>query len=262
MAYATSGGQLRVATLDGRQTTIVAASSDGCCVVGDTVGGFEWSPDGRVIAVIASPGRIDELWLAPVDGGRIRLLEPGTADDRPGDRPGTHGDDLHTLTWSPDGSSIAVTGTTVRDGSGVGTFIRVLDVEGGSLQTLTTDVLVAANASGIAPVWSSDGKRIAYQRDDGRIVLAAPDASDMVVLPLVELPTIADRPIVPDHGLVWSPDGQRLLYTGAPEGTGFTSFVLMSVPIEPGSAAIALTPLTPGLDVPTSVDLTWQPVLP
>jgi Tol biopolymer transport system component len=74
----------------------------------------------------------------------------------------------------------------------------------------------------------------------------APDGSDVHIL-------ASESRIV--RGLVWSPDGQKIVYIADPGG-------LMSVAANEGSIPIALLSRPYSMEYTEAVDLSWQPVFP
>lgn len=201
-----------------------------------------WSPDGR--------------WLAFGAGSEVRLVDTATEELR---RlvgygatdlewlPGTdalaiadHGIHVYSVTtgevrslgiegaaelaWSPDGTTVAFTRVS-RVVSGAeedeGNSLWLVDADGTNERQLAAAYGVM---HGVGPVWSPDGRYIAYQRRTGHgenheVVLVTADDSqsgtplgtDMVISP----PTTpgVDRPVSwYPWSVIWSPDGSMLLY--------------------------------------------------
>ena len=213
--------------LDGATSAIWLVPTDGGAARRLTNGPEDaaprWSPDGRTIAFL----RAGQLYLLPADGGEARPLT--TAQSRPAG--------AGPAVWSPDGRRIAFSAVdefrdptapvVVEDphwkADGVGAIgaarsrVFVVDVESGLVEQLTEG---PDNAG--SPVWSPDGRRIAFPAESGPgleyIGASAPTVID--VRPDVE----PGRHTVParrvgDHlaltgPVAWYPDGQALLLTG------------------------------------------------
>jgi Tol biopolymer transport system component len=151
-----------------------------------------WSPDGRTIH--SGPH------LVRTDGSGSRLLSyiPSTA-----------------AVWSPDGTRIAVAGYPWRYG-GVQprpccmpshTDIYVMNADGSGIRKLTHNAL--GNAE---PVWSPDGRRIAFRstRNGNReIYVMNADGSGKRNL---------TRNAAQDYRPSWSPDGRRIAFVSDRDG--------------------------------------------
>ena len=120
------------------------------------IGAAALSPDGgRVVytrrTVVA--GRYQtSLWLVPYTGGRPRRLTHGRWNDT-------------SPAWSPRGGAIAFASDRGdgRDGAKARAALYVIDPDGGEAER----VCAAARGSVGAPVWSPDGRRIAFTADAG-----------------------------------------------------------------------------------------------
>lgn len=108
-----------------------------------------WSPDGTRIAFVRDDRTAEEhqLVVAEVDGGGERVLrrEPGEPEARAL---------VGEPAWSPDGTRIAYTVTTLDRRHHFRPSLHVVDAEGGEPRLLASD---AAD-----PAWSPDGGRIAF----------------------------------------------------------------------------------------------------
>ena len=158
-----------------------------------------WSPDGKRI-VFSSYRDNDrdhniEIYVMDADGGNPeRLTNNLTEDEYP--------------SWSPDGKRIAFSAR--RDGHvenkfGITYEIYVMDADGGNEQRLTNN-----RNNDWAPVWSPDGKRIAFKSDrKGDVVnwdIYVIDADGGNPQNLTE-----NR--VYDSSPSWSPDGKRIVFS-------------------------------------------------
>jgi hypothetical protein len=166
-----------------------------------------------------------DAMLSP-DGSHVAMTWPGTssltlesffsrhdvyvADLATGDirgyhlREGKQYDALRSVAWSPDGRSLAMTGSTASRGpesSRVTTDLVLVDTVTGAFRTLSSFVNEENTALGVA--FSPDGRQLAVQ---ALTTLSIVDTSDGTVRRLPDLP--ARRRLA---GLgAWSPDGRRL----------------------------------------------------
>ncbi len=116
---------------------------------------------------------------------------------------------------------------------GIDANIYVANQAGGATQEITTDAGQSENAARIyqTPIWSPDGKRVAFVgidsfqgRTSGRVLTARADGSDALA--------ISTGGRLPAN-LYWSPDSRSLSFLTAGPGGG--GFLLLSW--QPGSAA-------------------------
>ena len=116
-----------------------------------------WSPDGKQIAFDSNrEGRFNwEIYVMDAEGGNLQRLTNNPDDDG-------HPDDRYP-SWSPDGAHIVFTARReehVENKFAVTYEIYVMDVDGSNQQRLTNN-----RNNEWAPVWSPDGKRIAFYSD-------------------------------------------------------------------------------------------------
>jgi dipeptidyl aminopeptidase/acylaminoacyl peptidase len=191
-----------------------------------------WSPDGRYLAYIAVP--------AGSDKGQIMVL-----DRRGGDaRPLTIGaEEISDYRWSPDGKRLVLvvqkSGEEAAEGAkraaaakipkpividalhfkedeegylaaGDGQHLMLFDIEAKKLEALTAD----PGFNEDLPVWSPDGRRIAFVRTHAK----GPDADGREEIDVIDAhpgaaPQTLSRPYAPNQQtLAWSPDGSLLAY--------------------------------------------------
>ena len=214
--------ELWIAGLDGRSSRLAPAVT-GLPPFGSA--SFDWSPDGATIALIGEEG----LWLVPAAGGTPRSLA---------------GSGLHTVSWSPDGTRLAV---------GTGQSVRVLDLDGTTLGDID---LSASDVEDRPFAWSPDSRWIGWADVDG-LVRATPDGTRREHRPVdfegVLNPT---EPMVPESpfALGWSPDGDQLL-VGA--GGLDTKGAILSVPWDPRAPVAVVVGPTYAL---RGIGASWQEV--
>lgn len=140
------------------------------------------SPDGRLV-VFKLPGRgVSELWVANADGTDAREL--------------AHALFLRSYRFSPDGEQIAFAAGGSRGG------LLVVPAAGGKPRR------VVAELPNEGPTWTADGRWLTYSDFDGKVTRVRPDGRGAE--------TIADFDGEDVRGLIWSPNGRRLLYSARP----------------------------------------------
>lgn len=150
------------------------------------------SPDGGQIAYLqANADGVLALWLSPLDGAPPTALQTSVdllpMEDGP--------------QWSPDGTSLAVTGRRPDDGRSA---IFIVTIADGAARLLTDH-----QAADHSPVWSPDGTAIAFiSGRDGRDSLTAISADG--IGPSLQLSWAAAG--LDDHSPVWSTDGKRIAF--------------------------------------------------
>jgi Tol biopolymer transport system component len=193
---------------------------------------FAWSRDGSRIAV-AEPGQIR---LVPIDGSTPTVISAF------GGVPGSY---TGSMGWTAGDAGIVYVGT---DPQGYGPAVNRVDANG------TNDTELGCGSDAVI---SPDGARVAY------ISCPFPDQpNDQHV---ITMPTrggkgveVTAPPNFMIEGLLWSPDGKRLLL-GSIDG-------VVSVAVAPGSAPVVYATGQSdypgaGLDLEwSSSELTWQPV--
>jgi WD40 repeat protein len=190
-----------------------------------TGAGMAISPDGQHLASLesATPTSFveDQIWLTDVSNGTRRLLVPAAQAGEPAQVADV---DYTSLTWSPDGSSIAyAVMQLVQTGDNSGKYrkeIDVVDVESGVVRVVSS----RPGTDFVDISWSPDSRSLAY--------LGLPDDSPLPVLPaagspldqwdlpedvfVVRLDGSGDRNITTTAGgeifVQWAPSGSAIAY--------------------------------------------------
>ena len=161
-----------------------------------------WSPDGKRIAFTSwrdGPFNI-EVYVMDADGGNLQNLTNNPRDDR-------------NPFWSPYGAHIVFSAR--RDGHFENKFsitheVYVMDVDGGNQRRLTNN-----RSNDWDPVWSPDGKRIAFQADrKGNL-----EKFDIYVIDADGgNPQNLTNHRAWDGSPSWSPDGERIVFHSERDG--------------------------------------------
>ena len=183
----------------------------------------DWSADGsRIVFEREYSDKPYEVWTVRPDGSEPTIVDPGC----PAGIPTTEICEETSPAWSPDGRSIAFGWAygKVRPVLGEDTIevaaIGVMDADGGNVRQVTQRVRPTHSEDG-EPVWSPDGKRIAFvrlnitakPRDRKAIFVVNADGSGLERL----TPWSLNGKDHPD----WSPDGREILFRSEPNGIDF-----------------------------------------
>ncbi|HWC20525.1 MAG TPA: DPP IV N-terminal domain-containing protein, partial [Terriglobales bacterium] len=209
------------------------------------VGGTSWSPDGKQVAFITNISGRNNIWLVPADGGwpsQLTISDQRQTDpawspngkwiafnsDHDGDEQwdlflvSPQSGETVNLTdtpdiaeegqaWSPDSRYIAYM-TKPRSSS---TFeINIMDVLTKRYRALTKDT--AKELGNVAPVWSQDGKWIAFTQ-----IHAAGKNSNVFLADAATGKATLLTPHSDEHNYqatAFSPDGKYLLITSNAQG--------------------------------------------
>jgi len=158
-----------------------------------------WSPDARRIAFFQS----NKLYVVNADGRGHRTLTrlPRAGRSR-------------SLAWSPDGRKLAF---LFEGGCGQFCFhLYVLNADGSGLRDLTRKLGMSRGpGAGPAsdPVWSPDGRKIAFVRLNTRLGVYVVNADGSGVRNLTPKPMGAAY-----TAPAWSPDGQKITFAGERDG--------------------------------------------
>jgi Tol biopolymer transport system component len=148
-----------------------------------------WSPDGRQIAFHSWRSGNRDSYAMSADGSAERVIAGGPGHEYAG-------------VWSPDGNEIVFYGER-----GERAQIYVAPAAGGNARKLTSD-------GGAGPMWSPDGKLIAYQDEDWALRVIPPQGGRGKVL--VPRTTLGFVSMVGG----WSPDSREIYFRViAPDGS-------------------------------------------
>jgi len=158
--------------------------------VDDIVTEIAWRPDGRNLAFSAGVGLHDYVGIVDITGRMEKLVAFPESESSIG------GDVGRPRPWSPDGRELAFV-SNVHDHLDIG----VLDLE-----TRAVRWLVENRWDKTMPVWSLDGRRIAFlENHDGNIRLKSVSRGGPESVAESPASGSAFRPL-------WSPDGGTLFY--------------------------------------------------
>ncbi|HEU4653024.1 MAG TPA: S9 family peptidase [Steroidobacteraceae bacterium] len=141
------------------------------------------------------------VFVADIEGGAARAITQGSGLALDASDP-----DVNSYDISPDGTEIAFAANVDRTGVDPNFDVFVMPIEGGSPRNLTSD----NPADDGSPIYSPDGKRIAFQRQTIKGFYA-----DRVRVMIYERRAQTTRDITEGwdrsaEGLVWSPDSDAL----------------------------------------------------
>jgi dipeptidyl aminopeptidase/acylaminoacyl peptidase len=205
-------GAIWMVSWDGTERLALTAAADG-------TGKPRWSPDGRYLAFKSK--------AAGSDKDQIMLLDRRGGDARP---LSSLSGDVGEYAWSPDGKALVFSMQQNDAGSkpividalhfkededgylarGSERHLYMIDVESEHIDSLTSDPAFNDDM----PVWSPDGRRIAFTRthekgadQDGR------EDIDVIDARVGSMPRSLARPFAPNtQKLAWSPDGMQIAY--------------------------------------------------
>ena len=157
-----------------------------------TVGGSDWSPDGKQVVFVSNISGRNNLWLVPSNGGWPTQLT--VSNQRQSDP-----------LWSPDGKWIAFISDT--DGNELWDIYLVSPTSGN-----VVNLTASADTADEAPAWSPDGKQVAY--------MTKSKTSPSFEIDVINVETRMTRHITHDSSRdignvepIWSHDGKFLAWT-------------------------------------------------
>jgi dipeptidyl aminopeptidase/acylaminoacyl peptidase len=224
----------------------------------------KWSPDGKYLSFSSSrEGKKSQVWVMDRRGGEARKLtdlKSGTGD----------------YVWSPDGTKLALTIQDPPDTSKTKTakpmvidryqfkadvqgylmnqrtHLYIYDIASGKLDTLTS-----GNYNEGSPVWSPDGKQLAFVSNR----TAEPDRNENSDIWIVDaIKNAKPRQLTtwtgPDNSPRWSPDGKSIAFLRSTSPDTYVMYdqnILAVIPAAGGEPKL----LTASLDRPVSA-ITWD----
>jgi Tol biopolymer transport system component/DNA-binding winged helix-turn-helix (wHTH) protein len=183
------------AVIGGERLLRLTTSRDDCCPV--------WSPDGRSIAFAHYLPRGYAIYVLPVLGGTPKKVYEMPAEYA------EHLDMPATLSWSPDGKSLAISLVT---SSQKRPSIALLSLEDASTRVLTSP---PPKYSDWSPSFAPDGSRVAFVRSSGPGFI-----DDLYVVPVaggVPERLTFDRQFLGGQ-VAWTPDSKELLFSSTYKG--------------------------------------------
>ncbi len=222
---------------------------------------LDWSPDGTQLVYVSQSteeSRVSDLYAVNTDGaGLVRLTDLGEGCKYPDWSPdggkilfefdfevaviNRDGSNLQFFTrmedgctkrptWSPDGSQIAFTGCTAQEGGAKKRSLFVMTPDENQVNKL-----METENELCCPSWSPDGKHIALSISDGDTGKYYQWVINQDGTGLRQITTVWG--VFTGEQIGWSPDGSRIIFEGADEGSDWDVHI---APID-GSEAIRLT---------------------
>jgi Tol biopolymer transport system component len=178
--YSSDGAVLAWLSYDGA-ASLVVADADGT--------------SSRTVLLVETP-QISVSYAVSPDGNRVAWFKPAQAGPS---------------------ESTAPDGTPAAQGPGAELWVAPLD---GSQGVRIVPASTVAGESYDSPVWSPDGRRIAFATYVAHSTTgeAQRTAIDVVAADGLDRRRLTSRPGLIEEGMSWSPDGRFLAYVGLPDG--------------------------------------------
>lgn len=204
--------------------------------VKSSVGNFEWSHDGKMIAYLVTDAASDKEdkdkkakndWYYMDDvvkQNRLFVVWPDkkdTAGKYVEKKLTNENYNVNAFDWSPDGKSIAYShGKTPEVNDNVYSDISMIDIETGKIKSIA-----ATGAGETNPIFSPDGKFIAYYSTTNPVDWSGPDHEQIYSLADGKSWQLKATPDEAGTALGWTADGQRIIWSEA-RGTLNTVYLL------------------------------------
>ncbi len=190
-----------------------------------------WSPDGKQLAFMRVAGETYNLWTIKAAGGEEKQLTTGGVPSVEFKLLPYNRIQASDFSWSPDGKKIAY----VSDAGGQRN-IWLVNADGANNAQLTnntdTDLLV------YCPIWSSDGKQIAYSAKPNKV---AADGGGNLTTSVIDIETKNTKTVVQSETfqrlLGWSESDKEIILAAVKgkSGTGTpTEVSIIQINIETG----------------------------
>ena len=201
-----------------------------------------WSPNGDRIAFLRRASENSaELFAIPALRGaesKIATISPAYARNRP----------FNNLSWTPDGKWLAFGGALSPDGA---RGIWLIAADGGKTRRLT-DAPIGGGVGDVNPVWSPDGRQMAFLRErtvNGSAVFVLPLTPDWTPNGTATQVSAESRGV---QGLAWMPDGRALLFSWGGHGAPSR---LKRASIAQGPGGVAASEFLPFGDQATAMSI-------
>ncbi len=159
-----------------------------------------WTPDGKRIVFLSNRSGSKGVWMLDVDNGRPKGTPTQIKET---------GEKFYPMGFTSDGSFYYGVGNPTFD-----VYVATLDFEAGKVLTPPTKMSLRFEGSNDAPVWSPDGKYLAYasRRSSGTVLVirSVESGEERDLSPK----TVRVLPLKGWAAPRWSPDGGSILVTG------------------------------------------------
>ncbi|MEP6925453.1 MAG: protein kinase [Pyrinomonadaceae bacterium] len=164
-----------------------------------------WSPDGRQLAFMRVSGETYNLWTIKAAGGEEKQLTTGGVPSVEFKLLPYNRIQVSDFSWSPDSRKIAYTSEGNRQRN-----IWLVNADGSSNTQLTNNT--NSNLFVCCPIWSSDGKRLAYSSKPDKV---AADEKKILTTSVIDIETKDTKAVVQSETfqrfLGWSQSDKELI---------------------------------------------------